>query len=156
MVSDLNKLAKEIVENNQYMTVASGGNDKIPWVSPMAYTYDKDYNFYFISIPSFRHSKNFEVNKNVSFAIFDSHQLFGEGVGLQIEGLVEDLPYKDSIDAIELYFQREWPYGKPSDESVFKELVESKIYHLYKITPAKVWMNDPNQKVDARVEVKFL
>jgi len=95
------------------------------------------------------------LNKNITLAIFDSHQNFGEGVGLQIEAVAEKLSFKDSLSAIKLYFERKWPYGKVSPNGIFEELVKNKVYYFYKATPTKIWMNDPREETDVRVEIKL-
>ena len=80
---DYQKLARDIIEQNQYMTLGTTSPDGKPWVSPVVYAFDKNYNFYWISLPNSKHSQNITANKNISLAIFDSHQNWGEGVGLQ-------------------------------------------------------------------------
>lgn len=157
MNKDLNKLAREIVEKNQYATLGTGMGGEA-WVSPVVYANDDDYCFYWISLPNSKHSLNIKKNKKITFSIFDSHQNFGEGVGLQIEGFAEELNLKEYPKAFKLYFKRIWPYGKFSinHKKVFKKLLEGNIYRFYKVIPTKVWMNDPREETDVRVEVKLL
>ena len=89
MITDLNKLAKEIIEQNQYVTLATSDNAGNPWVSPVVYAYDKDCNFYFVSIPNSKHC------------------------------------------------------------------LKKRLYRFYKITPSRIWMNDPNSEIDVRVGVSL-
>lgn len=58
MITNLNQIAREIIKNNQYVTIASLDKDDSPWISPVAYTFDKQYNLYFLSMPNSRHSQN--------------------------------------------------------------------------------------------------
>lgn len=62
---NLSLLAKQIVEQNEYLTLATVGEAGAPWVSILAYTYDDDFTFYFASLPDSRHAK--EVKKEVAF-----------------------------------------------------------------------------------------
>lgn len=157
MVSNLNKLAREIIENNQYLTLSSVDEKGSPWVSPVVYTYDTDWNFYYISMPASRHSKNIKVHGGVSFAIFDSHQLWGEGVGLQIEGCAETLKLKDVPKVVKLYAMRKYPYGglntKVAMDFTKTMVLQGRTYKIYKITPKTIWMNDPNSKIDIRTKI---
>jgi uncharacterized protein YhbP (UPF0306 family) len=154
MQSDLNKLAKEIIENNQYMTIGSS-HENTSWVSPVVYAYDKEFNFYFVTIPNSRHGKDFKNNNKISIAIFDSRQPLGEGVGLQAEAKVEELGVKDVPSAVLIYFKRKYPFGKMKDafEVALKKFLNRKIYHFYRAVPTKTWINNPNSNIDERVEV---
>ncbi len=158
MVKNLNKLAREIIETNQYVTIASANKHGEPWISPVVYSYDKNWDLYFVSIPSSKHCQNFHDNQKVSLAIFDSHQLWGEGVGLQIEAACSEVTPQESHKALTEFFKRKFPYGNPSHNP--KEYVEQftnkdSKYRCYKISLQKVWMNDPNNKEDARVEIEL-
>lgn len=157
MVNGLNKLAKEIITNNQYVTISSVDEKGSPWISPVVYTYDKNWNLYFVSMPTSKHSSNIKENKNVALAIFDSHQLWGAGVGLQIEAEAEVLKLKDTPKVAKLYATRKYPYGgintKIAMDFVKSMVFENKSYRIYKITPKIVWMNDPNSKVDVRTKI---
>lgn len=156
-MTDYTKLAREIVEKNQYMTIGSSNSDGTAWVSPVAYAYDKDWNFYFASIDSSKHCQNLLKNNIVSVAIFDSCQKWGYGIGLQIEGGVTKVGLSEIPKAIKIYFSRKWPYGEitGSFAKSFKKLLKIRTYEFYKITPTKFWMGDPDSEVDVRVEVKL-
>lgn len=157
MVKDLNKLAREIIEKNQYMTIASSSKVGNPWVSPVVYVFDKNWNLYFVSMPSSRHCANINENQKVAIAIFDSQQLWGEGIGLQIEATVKVVSIKESLRVAKIYGLRKYPYGGINSKraiNFIKSMVfDSKKYKIYKITPKTVWMNDPNSKIDIRVQI---
>ena len=50
------------------------------------YTYDKDFNIYFLSAIDSRHAEDIIANPNVSFSVFDSRQPVGESDAIQAEG----------------------------------------------------------------------
>lgn len=153
---NLNKLAKEIIDKNQYLALATTNGNKNLWISPVCYAYDKDFNFYFGSLPTSKHSVNGMKNKKVAFAIYDSTQKWGYGVGLQIEGTLEEVKLTQMPRAMKIYLTRNYPYGNITGAFAkgFKELLNKKIYRFYKLTPIKIWMNNPEADVDERVEVK--
>jgi uncharacterized protein YhbP (UPF0306 family) len=157
-ILDLNQLAREIVANNQYLTLATTDKTGIAWVSPVVYAYDSKNIFYFISLPTSKHVKNLKGNSKVSFAIFDSHQVWGEGVGLQIEGVVKEVTLTQLPKMIAIYLSRKWPYINNKYEAYlkgFQQLLKNRTYKAYAISPTRVWMNDPRKEVDVRVEVKL-
>lgn len=158
MVKNLNELAREIIKTNQYLTIASSDKKGSPWASAVVYSYDKDWNLYFLSIPSSNHCQNIKNREKVVVAIFDSHQLFGQGVGLQIEGEAVEVNTRDTGGSIKIFFERKFLYGGPSHSSkdYIKQFTSKEsVYRCYKIVPKRVWMNDPNNKVDTRVVVKL-
>ncbi len=138
------------------MTIASSDKNGLPWAAGVVYSYDLDWNLYFLSLPSSNHCQNIKNNKNVVVAIFDSHQLFGQGVGLQIEGEAVEVESKNFSKVIKIYFDRKFPYGGATSNTsdYIKQFTsEESIYRCYKITTKKIWMNDPNNKIDARIVV---
>lgn len=153
---DLNQLSKEIIEKNQYLALSTTDEKRNPWTCVLAYTFDKSYNFYFVSLPSSKHSRNIEKSRHVSFAIYDSTQGFGLGTGLQIQAKASELEPTQTPVATKLYFERKYPYGNLSNSftTSLKQLIKSGVYKFYKLAPIKIWINDPNADTDKRVEVK--
>lgn len=81
---ELVKLAKDIVKNNIYLTLGTSDGD--PWVAPLFYCVNENYNFYFISQLDSLHTKQMLKNPKVAFSIFDSHAEEGKGTGIQATG----------------------------------------------------------------------
>jgi uncharacterized protein YhbP (UPF0306 family) len=155
MKSNLNKVAKEIIANNQYLTLATSDNAGKPWVSIMAYTFDENYIFYFCSLPNSRHSGHIQHNSAVAFTIFDSQQPFGYGVGLQIEGVLTEAKEIDYPKILDVYLSRKFPYGNVNNDFMegLRKLLAKKLYRFYQLEVTKCWINDPNADTDSRVEV---
>jgi uncharacterized protein YhbP (UPF0306 family) len=139
------------------LSLATADLKNNPWVSPVLYSFDKDWNFYFVSIPGSKHGTLIKNNKQVAAVIYDSRQLFGQAAGLYIEGTVRELPLKEFPAAAAIVFKRKYPYGgwNRTFEQIFNRFMQRKLYHFYKITPTKTWVNDPDSEIDERVEVKL-
>lgn len=150
----LKKMAKMILSANQYMTLGTVNASGEAWVSPVVYAFDDSYNLYFMSLPTSQHCKNISREPEVSVAVFDSHQNFGEGIGLQMSGEVSVVPIKDAVRVFRLYFGRKWPYGSLNNALEFKKIFKYYKYRFYKFCPGVVWMNDPTKKYDTRVKVR--
>lgn len=157
MKQNLKQLAKDIIGNNQYMTIASSDNEGNAWASPVAYVFDDKFNFYWVSVLKSKHQENIKNNPNVSIAIFDSHQLWGEGTGVQMMAVVKEVSLKEFPSVTKLYFSRKYPHGSASGAfgKGLRDLLKGKIYYFYKATPTKIWVPDPDADVDARIEVKL-
>lgn len=156
VIMDLSILAKSIITKNQYLVLGTVGENGA-WISPVAYVYDDKWNFYFVSLPASKHCTNLSKNNRASFAIYDSHQDWGEGIGLQIEGTVEKVQLTELPKATALYFSRKYPYRTITNTFAIglKKLLNNQTYSFYKITPSKFWINNPDADVDERVEVKL-
>jgi uncharacterized protein YhbP (UPF0306 family) len=153
-----NTLAREIVAKNQYLTIASYKKESGAWANPVAYATDAAYNFYFISPPSSQHAKNFQTHPRISMAIFDSRQPFGGGVGLQIEAKAHLLSLSRTPFVMKMYLTRRWPFTNKKQKTYLygcQKAIENGLYRIYKFTPKKVWMNDPDSDIDRRIEVKL-
>lgn len=154
-------MAREIIENNQYVSLGTTNAKGDPWISPVVYAFDGDWNFYFSSLPDSRHCSNIRENNKTAMAIFDSHQNTGEGAGLQIEGVTRELKGQENLKAAVILFQRKYPYGKHPSPGKISKLIKKAVskrnmYKFYKITPITVWMNNPNTDIDLRVRIDLL
>ena len=89
---NLRKLVRDYLEDAKLMQVATVKNNK-PWAASVWYVHDKDWNLYFISRHSRRHSLELKKNQNVAGTIVIPHTKgSGEKVrGLQFEGPAHDL-----------------------------------------------------------------
>lgn len=142
----LKKIAKDIIEKNIYLTLATSG-DNTPWSAPLYYCIDDDYNFYYISQMDSLHTKHILENPRVSFSIFDSHDSEGQGNGIQASGKAYLLEKeKDIVEALK-YYHTTFMSCKPEDFD------GSKPYRLFKIISDKFYVLDPDADVDKRIEV---
>lgn len=144
--SKLNEIAKKIIKNNIYLTLATSDGD--PWAAPLFYAVDNEFNFYFISQMDCVHVKHILKNHKVAFAIFDSHQKEGEGNGVQGSG--EAFLMKDNeLDTAFKWYQTTYVPMK-------KESFSGKApYRFFKLVTEKFYVLDPDADVDKRVEVKI-
>ena len=62
---ELVKLAKDIIKNNIYLTL--GTADANPWVAPLFYCVNENYNFYFISQLDSLHTKQMLKSESCIF-----------------------------------------------------------------------------------------
>lgn len=143
---ELVKLAKDIIKNNIYLTL--GTADANPWVAPLFYCVNENYNFYFISQLDSLHTKQMLKNPKVAFSIFDSHAEEGKGTGIQAMGdihMVDEVELETEINNYHTTFIEIKPEFLKGDAP----------YRLFKLTPLEVWVTDPEAKVDKRVLVNL-
>jgi hypothetical protein len=73
----LGEIAKAIVDANRYMTLGTADANGQPWTSPVWYATDDYREFFWVSSPEARHSRNLAQRPELAIVIFDSHRAGG-------------------------------------------------------------------------------
>jgi nitroimidazol reductase NimA-like FMN-containing flavoprotein (pyridoxamine 5'-phosphate oxidase superfamily) len=84
-------IARAIIDANRYMTIGSADADGTPWATPVWFAPDGYREFFWVSSPDARHSRNIAVRPRVSIVIFDSQVPEGEGQAVYMSALAEQL-----------------------------------------------------------------
>jgi uncharacterized protein YhbP (UPF0306 family) len=158
-MEDYAKEAKDIISNNIYMAVATATQSGEPWISPVFFAYDDQYNLYWVSDKNSRHSNLIRKNSRVAIVVFDSKAPEGEGDGVYFEA-----------EAVELNDPQEAGEGMSilaarvtQDELKIKEVsavTGEGAWRIYKAVPKKIsklkegeYIN--GQYVDRRVDINL-
>jgi nitroimidazol reductase NimA-like FMN-containing flavoprotein (pyridoxamine 5'-phosphate oxidase superfamily) len=70
--SDPEAAARAVIDANRYMTLGTADESGLPWVSPVWYATADYRNFFWVSSPEARHSRNLAARPELSIVIFDS------------------------------------------------------------------------------------
>src|SRR3989304_566903 len=126
---DLSKDILDYLAKNRRMTIATSEKD-IPWAATVMFSYDPDLNFYFISVPDSRKTKNLETNPRVSGAINEFQKTPGKILGVQLEGTAEILDKNKNTKELAIYKKRfDWADEYLHDHELYK-IIPKKIYYL--------------------------
>lgn len=85
-------MARRVIDANHYMTLATREPDGGPRVSPVFYSAARYADFYWVSSPDARHSRNLDAAPEVAIVIFGSTARAGEGEAVYLEALAERVP----------------------------------------------------------------
>jgi Pyridoxamine 5'-phosphate oxidase len=88
---ELAVLAREIIDANRYMTLATADGDGRPWASPVWYAHQGYTDFLWVSRPEARHSRNLASRPELAIVIFDSTVPEGGAQAVYVEALAEEL-----------------------------------------------------------------
>ena len=88
---DLAAGAREIIDANRYMTLATADDDGCPWAAPVWYVHLDYTDFFWVSRPDARHSRNLASRPELAIVIFDSTVPEGEAQAVYVEALAEEL-----------------------------------------------------------------
>ena len=108
---DLVAIAREILDINRYMTLATADGDGRPWASPVWYAHQGYTDLLWVSRPGARHSRNLAVRPELAIVIFDSTVPEGSGQAVYVEALAEELGGAEREQGIAVISRRSEAYG---------------------------------------------
>jgi hypothetical protein len=71
------------------MTLATADADGVPWASPVWYATEDGHDFYWVSDPQARHSRNIAARPEIAIVIFDSTVTPGEAAAVYLAARAE-------------------------------------------------------------------
>ena len=83
------RAAREIVDANSYMTLATADRDGRPWASPVWFAHEAYRDFLWVSKPEARHSANLAERPELGIAFPHPPGPPGRGAGLYFEARAE-------------------------------------------------------------------
>lgn len=141
-------LARTLVAENAYLTLATADAAGAPWATPVWFAArDRDL-FVWVSKPGARHSLNIAENPRVSLVIFDSSKAPGEGSALYVEADAELAADETFDDALQVYNARSVECGLPEWDA--SKLSEPARHRLYRAVVVEAFVLDDH---DERVQV---
>lgn len=111
--SQLAEIARAIIEDGDYMTLATADEAGQPWASPVWYAPVGCAELLWLSRPEARHSRNLAVRRDLAIVIFDSSAPIGAGQGAYIEAVGEQVPESELERCVGLYSDRSQARGGP-------------------------------------------
>jgi nitroimidazol reductase NimA-like FMN-containing flavoprotein (pyridoxamine 5'-phosphate oxidase superfamily) len=104
-------LAREIIDANQYMTLATADGDGRPWATPVWFAHQGYTDLFWVSRPDARHSRNLAVRPEVGIVIFDSTVPAGSGQAVYVEALAGELEEAGREQGIAIFSRRSEAQG---------------------------------------------
>ena len=148
---DFGALAKTIIDSNMYMVLGTADQSGQPWVSPVYYAAAEYKEFYWVSSPEVRHSRNIAVHPQISIVIFDSQAVIGTGQGVYMSAIAEELTGPNLERGIEIFSRSSLAHA--GREWKLEDVGESSLYRLYRATASEHWVRDPVGRPDHRTPV---
>jgi nitroimidazol reductase NimA-like FMN-containing flavoprotein (pyridoxamine 5'-phosphate oxidase superfamily) len=95
--------ARRILEGNRFMTLATADRDGRPWASPVWFATADNRDFFWVSSPDARHSRNIAERPEVGIVVFDSTQTPGDGLAVYLSARAELVPEGDLDHAVSVF-----------------------------------------------------
>jgi nitroimidazol reductase NimA-like FMN-containing flavoprotein (pyridoxamine 5'-phosphate oxidase superfamily) len=140
---ELRRIARSIIDSNRYMTLATADETGLPWASPVWYAPAGYREFFWVSSPEARHSRNLATRPRLAIVIFDSHQP-GGWHAVYMSAVAEELTDVDVDEGIEIFSRRaeEQELGVWTREDVLPPAR----HRLYRATASEHFVLDPRDQ----------
>jgi hypothetical protein len=149
---DLDEVARAIIDGNRYMVLGTADEGGRPWVSPVYYAPSGYSELYWVSSPEAQHSRNLAVRRELSIVVFDSRAPVGEGQGVYMSAVAEQLTGSDLERGIETFSRvsvshdaKSWTLG---------DVREAASLRLYRARVSEHWVLHPERRPDQRTRVR--
>ena len=104
-------LARSLVDASLYLVLGTADEDGLPWASPVYFAHAEHHDFFWVSKPDARHSRNIAARPDVSIVIFDSSVPIGTGQGVYMTAVARELEGEDQSAGLEVYSRRALEHG---------------------------------------------
>jgi nitroimidazol reductase NimA-like FMN-containing flavoprotein (pyridoxamine 5'-phosphate oxidase superfamily) len=138
---DLGAVARAIIDSNHYMTLGTADESGLPWVSPVWYAPAEYRQFFWVSSPRARHSRNLATRPQLAMVIFDSHRAGGWNA-VYMSAVAEELVDVDW--GIEVFSRRSEAQGLPVWTRA--DVLPPARHRLYRATVSEHFLLDPRDQ----------
>ncbi|WP_448811215.1 pyridoxamine 5'-phosphate oxidase family protein [Agromyces bauzanensis] len=136
--------ARRVIDANSYLTLATADADGRPWATPVWFAERDLREFFWVSRPEAKHSRNIVERPDVALAVFDSTTPVGEARAVYVEAIAQELTDADVADALAVYSARSVARGiRPWTES---DVTGDAPFRLYRATATSVYVLDENER----------
>jgi Pyridoxamine 5'-phosphate oxidase len=149
---DLAAVARAIIDGNWYLVLGTADADGRPWVSPVYYAPSGYSELYWVSSPDANHSRNLADRPQLSIVVFDSRVGIGEGQGVYMSAVAQELTGADLERGIEIFSHVSESHG--AKRWTVDDVRPPKPYRLYRARVSEHWVLDPESRPDQRTPVQ--
>jgi hypothetical protein len=136
--SELEAVAKTIIDSNLYMTLGTADEAGRPWASPVYYAPGGYTEFLWVSAPEATHSRNLVARPQLGIVIFDSRTPINTGQGVYMSAVAEQLTGDDLDPGIETFSRRSQAHG--AGEWTRADVLAPARLRLYRATASETFV----------------
>jgi hypothetical protein len=153
--SELPAIARAIIDANNYMTLGTADESGLPWASPVWYAPEAHREFFWVSSPEARHSRNLATRPELAIVIFDSTAPIGTGGEHAVYmSAMADQPVGEELDrGIEIFSHRSQSQGARAWTR--EDVLPTAPIRLYRATVSEHSMLDPAASPDRRTPIRL-
>ncbi len=136
--------ARAVIDANRYMTLGTADESGHPWVTPVWFAPAGYREFFWVSSPAARHSRNIAVRPEVSIVIFDSQVPVGSAAAVYMTAVARELTGAAREDGLEVFARESEAQGL----SVWgmAQVTAPARHRLYRATVTDQWVLGPHDE----------
>ena len=134
------------------MTLGTAHEAGTPWVSPVYYAPAVYTEFFWVSSPEARHSRNLAARPEVSIVIFDSRQPIGTDQGVYMSAFAVELKGEDLDRGIVVFSRESTEHG--AREWTREDVPPPSRHRLYRAVASEHSVLGPPDSGDPRIDTR--
>lgn len=141
--------ARALIDRNLHMTLATADAVGTPWVSPVLYVPDDEYDLYWVSDEEARHSENIRINPVVAITIFETQPVAAVYIAADAREINDPDEARRAIRVLERRSQPEkWVTQELAD------VIGNGPWRIYRATPKTIEVRKEIEKKNKPVVVR--
>jgi nitroimidazol reductase NimA-like FMN-containing flavoprotein (pyridoxamine 5'-phosphate oxidase superfamily) len=142
--ADLGADARAVIDANRYMTLGTGDTHGHPWVSPVWFAHADYREFFWVSSPQARHSRNLAERPQVSIVIFDSQVPVGSAAAVYMVAAAQELTGAELDGGMDVFAREGAAQGlRPW---TLADVTAPARHRLYRAAVAEHWVLGPGDE----------
>jgi predicted pyridoxine 5'-phosphate oxidase superfamily flavin-nucleotide-binding protein len=134
----LSNHARSVIDSNRYMVLGTAEEAGHPWVTPVWFASEDYRQFYWVSSPAAKHSRNLASRPEVAIAIFDSSVPVGGAQAVYMKGLAKELTGDELEEGLAVFDRAtRQDHGRAYGLS---DVQGSALVRLYRATASEHWV----------------
>jgi hypothetical protein len=151
VIGNAARTAREIIEANRYLVLATADATGRPWSTPVYFAHIDFAEFFWVSSPEVTHSRNISRRPEVGIVVFDSHAAIGTGQGVYMSAAAKLLDHGETTRGIEAFSRRSVSNG--GSEWTSEQVRPGAPLRLYRATANSHWILAKDGRPDHRIQV---
>jgi Pyridoxamine 5'-phosphate oxidase len=136
--------ARAVIDANRYMTLGTADDSGHPWVTPVWFAPADYREFFWVSSPAARHSRNIAIRPELSIVIFDSQVPVGSAAAVYMTAVAQELTGAAQERGLEVFARESEAQGL----SVWglSNVTAPARHRLYHAAVTEQWVLDPHDE----------
>jgi pyridoxine/pyridoxamine 5'-phosphate oxidase len=141
---EVDRAARAVFAGNRYMTLGTADEHGHPWVTPVWFAPADYREFFWVSSPAARHSRNIAIRPEVSVVIFDSQVPVGSASAVYMTAVAKELTGAAHARGLEVFARESEAQGL----SVWglADVTAPARHRLYRAAVTEQWVLDPHDE----------
>ena len=143
-MSDPAAAARAVIDANRYMTLGTADESGHPWVTPVWFAPADYREFFWVSSPATRHSRNLAARSQVSVVVFDSQVPVGSAAAVYMTAVAQELTGAALERGLEVFARESAAQGL--SVWTMANVTAPARHRLYRAAVTEQWVLDPHDE----------